>query len=148
MRSSIEIYDLNTRSSRVVWQSEDLIEAPNWSPDGKWLMLNSDGRMLRLPVDGSAGPQRIDTGFAILCNNDHGIAPDGRFIAISDKAEFGKSAIYILPVAGGVPKLVTRNLPPTGTAGRRMASGSPIAASAAMSSISTRSGPTAPTSGA
>lgn len=111
MRSSIEIYDLNTRSSRVVWQSEDLIEAPNWSPDGKWLMLNSDGRMLRLPVDGSAGPQRIDTGFAILCNNDHGIAPDGRFIAISDKAEFGKSAIYILPVAGGVPKLVTRNLP-------------------------------------
>ncbi|MGE6743956.1 TolB family protein [Allorhizobium pseudoryzae] len=111
MRSSIEIYDLNTRSSRIVWQSEDLLEAPNWSPDGTWLMLNCDGRMLRLPVDGSAGPQRIDTGFAIQCNNDHGIAPDGRFIAISDKSEFGKSAIYILPVAGGVPKLVTRDLP-------------------------------------
>jgi Tol biopolymer transport system component len=111
MRSSIEIYDLNTRSSRIVWQSEDLLEAPNWSPDGTWLMLNRDGRMLRLPVDGSAGPQRIDTGFAIHCNNDHGIAPDGRFIAMSDKSEFGKSAIYILPVAGGVPKLVTRDLP-------------------------------------
>lgn len=111
MRSSIEIYDLKTRSSRIVWQSEALFEAPNWSPKGNWLMLNSEGRMYRLPVDGRMAPERIDTGFAIQCNNDHGIAPDGRFIAVSDKSEFGKSAIYILPVAGGVPTLVTRDLP-------------------------------------
>ena len=36
----------------------------------------------------------IDTGFARQCNNDHGISPDGKTIVISDKTEFGKSAIY------------------------------------------------------
>jgi Tol biopolymer transport system component len=111
MRSSIEIYDLKTRSPRVVWQSEDLFEAPNWSPDGTWLMLNSNGRMVRLSLEQDAAPQVIDTGFALQCNNDHGISPDGRHIAISDKCEFGKSAIYILPVEGGTPRLVTQNLP-------------------------------------
>ncbi|TPW29781.1 hypothetical protein FJU08_13340 [Martelella alba] len=112
MRSSVEIYDLASGQSRVVFQSEDLIEAPNWSPDGRWLMLNSDGRLFCLSL-GEANPTLLpmDTGFAVRCNNDHGISPDGRTIAISDKCEFGKSAIYTLPVEGGSPKLVTRNLP-------------------------------------
>jgi Tol biopolymer transport system component len=111
LRSSVEIYDLSTRTSRVVWQTEELFEAPNWSPDGTYLMLNCDGLMYRLSPSGEPDPQLVDTGFANLCNNDHGISPDGRSIAISDKVEFDKSAIYILPAAGGVPKLVTKNLP-------------------------------------
>ena len=56
-------------------------------------------------------PLLVDTGFAQRCNNDHGISPDGSWIAISDKCEFGKSAIYRLPAAGGTPRLVTQNLP-------------------------------------
>jgi Tol biopolymer transport system component len=111
MRSSIEIYDLKSRMSRVVWQTETLFEAPNWAPDGKSLVLNNDGRMVRLALDGKPEPQVIDTGFAIQCNNDHGISPDGKLMAISDKVEFGKSAIYVLPAEGGVPRLVTKNLP-------------------------------------
>jgi Tol biopolymer transport system component len=111
MRSSIEIYDLKSRMSRVVWQTETLFEAPNWAPDGKSLVLNNDGRMVRLALDGKPEPQVIDTGFAIQCNNDHGISPDGKWMAISDKVEFGKSAIYVLPAEGGVPRLVTKSLP-------------------------------------
>ena len=111
MRSSVEIYDVASRSSRVVFQSDALIEAPNWSPDGGHLMVNSDGIMYRLPLDGAPALERIDTGFAVQCNNDHGISPDGATIAISDKCEFGKSAIYTVAAAGGTPKLVTENLP-------------------------------------
>lgn len=111
MRSSVEIYDLASRSSRVVWQTNELFEAPNWSPDGRFLLLNSEGRLYRLPLSGATHPEPFDTGFAIRCNNDHGIAPDGRHIAISDKCEFGKTAIYVLPAEGGAPTLVTRNLP-------------------------------------
>ncbi|MAM09303.1 MAG: hypothetical protein CML23_02335 [Rhizobiaceae bacterium] len=111
MRSSVEIYDVATGEQRVVFQSEDLIEAPNWSPDGRFLMVNSDGLMYRLPLEGAPRLETIDTGFAEQCNNDHGISPDGKTIAISDKCEFGKSAIYTLPASGGAPKLVTRNLP-------------------------------------
>ncbi|QQM29004.1 TolB family protein [Martelella lutilitoris] len=111
MRSSVEIYDFATGEQRVVFQSDDLIEAPNWSPDGRYLMVNSDGLMYRLPLVGAPRLETIDTGFAEQCNNDHGISPDGKTIAVSDKCEFGKSAIYTLPASGGAPKLVTRNLP-------------------------------------
>ncbi|WP_117191493.1 TolB family protein [Rhizobium terrae] len=111
MRSSVETFDIRRRRNRVVWQTEALFEAPNWSPDGRYLMLNSDGLIYRLSLDGGMGPELVDTGFAKRCNNDHGISPDGLRIAISDKVEFGKSAIYVLPAGGGEPKLVTKNLP-------------------------------------
>ncbi|NVD38713.1 TolB family protein [Ensifer sp. HO-A22] len=110
MRSSVETYDIMTGQTHVVWQTDRLVEAPNWSPDGQSLVINGDGRLYRLALDGSA-PDEIDTGFAHLCNNDHGISPDGSTIAISDKTEFGKSAIYLLPASGGSPRLVTPTLP-------------------------------------
>ncbi|MBA3042156.1 MAG: hypothetical protein KJ670_17240 [Alphaproteobacteria bacterium] len=111
MRSSVEIFNIRTRAGRVVWQTDRLVEAPNWSPDGLSLVINGDGLLYRLPADGSAAPVKIDTGFATACNNDHGISPDGRWIVVSDKVEHGKSCIYILPVEGGTPRQVTRNLP-------------------------------------
>jgi Tol biopolymer transport system component len=111
MRSSVEIFNIRTRSMRVIWQTDLLVEAPNWAPDGGHLLFNRDGLIYRLPLSGAQEPVPVDTGFAQRCNNDHGISPDGAWIAISDKCEFGKSAIYILPSAGGTPKLVTENLP-------------------------------------
>jgi Tol biopolymer transport system component len=111
MRSSVEIYNLATRQSRVVFQTGALIEAPNFSPDGSYLLLNGDGLLFRLRPDGVGGLSKVDTGFATGCNNDHGISPDGTRIVISDKTEFGQSAIYTLPSTGGQPKLVTEKLP-------------------------------------
>ncbi|APO75020.1 TolB-like protein [Rhizobium etli 8C-3] len=111
MRSSVEIYNIRTGESRIVVQTEKLIEAPNFSPDGGYVLLNGDGLLYRLRPDGTGGLQQVDTDFATQCNNDHGISPDGTQIVISDKTEFGKSAIYILPAAGGTPRLITENLP-------------------------------------
>lgn len=111
MRSSVEIFDCKSRTSRVVWQTETLVEAPNWTPDGAYLVINGDGLIYRLPIDGSEPPERIETGFAVGCNNDHGLSPDGTTLAISDKTEHGKSCIYVLPAAGGVPRQVTARLP-------------------------------------
>ncbi|AJC79597.1 biopolymer transport system TolB-like protein [Rhizobium etli bv. phaseoli str. IE4803] len=110
MRSSVEIYNVRTGRAREVWQTDRLVEAPNYAPDGSYLLLNGDGLLFRLPLDGGEVVQ-VDTGFAVNCNNDHGISPDGTEIVISDKSEFGKSAIYILPIEGGTPRLVTRNQP-------------------------------------
>lgn len=111
LRSSVEIFNIRTRQNRVVWQTPQLFEAPNWSPDGQSLLLNSEGLMYRLSLTGDVVPLLVDTGFATQCNNDHGVSPDGSLIAISDKIEFGKSAIYLLPSTGGTPRLMTRNLP-------------------------------------
>lgn len=110
MRSSVEIYNVGTGRAREVWQTDKLVEAPNFSPDGSYLLLNGDGLLYRLPLDGGE-VFKVDTGFAVNCNNDHGISPDGTQIVISDKTEFGKSAIYTLPIEGGTPRLVTQNLP-------------------------------------
>lgn len=110
MRSSVEIYTIATGETRVVWQTEQLVEAPNWSPDGQSLVINGDGLLYRLPLSGGE-PTLIDTGFARTCNNDHGISPDGKTIVISDKTEYGASTIYTLPATGGLPRQVTQNPP-------------------------------------
>ena len=110
MRSSVELYSVETGETRVVWQTDRLVEAPNFTRAGDGLILNGDGRLLRIGLADPV-PEAIDTGFADRLNNDHGLSPDGRRLAISDKTEFGKSAIYTLPIGGGVPTLVTRNLP-------------------------------------
>jgi Tol biopolymer transport system component len=110
LESTIETIPVASWDRRVVYHTRDHIEAPNWSRDGNTLIYNSNGRLFRLPIAGS-DPQPIDTGFATHCNNDHGLSPDGRLLAISDASRDGKSAIYIVPVEGGTPRLVTPNTP-------------------------------------
>lgn len=77
-RSSLEIHDLASGTNRVVLRSPDLIEAPNWHPDG-WLMVNGGGRLWRVPLD-APRLEPIDTGACDRCNNDHGFLPDGRIV--------------------------------------------------------------------
>ncbi len=96
----------------VVYSAEEHFEAPNWTRDGASLIFNRDGRLLRIPVDGKSAPQAIDTGFAIRCNNDHGISPDSKWLAISDQSQADhQSLVYIVPFKGGAPRRVTQNSP-------------------------------------
>jgi hypothetical protein len=109
--STLETVTISSKDRRVVWWTTNLIEAPNWSRDGTNLYFNSRGRIYRLPVSGGEA-QVIDTGFAVRCNNDHGLSPDGTQLVISDQSQRDRqSRIYILPVNGGIPKLVTREAP-------------------------------------
>nr|WP_262913560.1 hypothetical protein [Rhizobium halophilum] len=102
---------MESKTIRILWQAEVLLEAPNWSPCGRYLLLNSDGRMYRLMLNGARSLEMVDTGFSVECNNDHGISPDGEWMAISDKTAFGASTVYILPATGGEPRLVTKRRP-------------------------------------
>ena len=61
---------------------------------------------MHLPAAGGA-TQAIDTGFAVNCNNDHGISPDGTMLAFSDNSQETKSAdgktghdslVYVMPI--------------------------------------------------
>lgn len=110
MRSELAIYDLESGAVTTVLTTPELIEAPNWTPDGKWLVINGGGRLFR--VDPNAPEMiAIDTGFAKDINNDHGISPDGTLIVISDSTEEGSSAIYSLPFVGGTPQRITEKVP-------------------------------------
>jgi TolB protein len=106
--SSLETIDIASTDRRTTRVFDRWVEAPNWTEDER-LIFNGDGRLYSIPV--SWGDEvEIDTGSAIGCNNDHGVSPDGRWIAISDQSE-GDSVIRILPSAGGVPRRVTESAP-------------------------------------
>src|SRR6202007_2022854 len=47
-RSRIYVYDLRTHSSKLVFTADTIWEAPNWSPDGKYLISNSGGLIYKL----------------------------------------------------------------------------------------------------
>lgn len=110
MKSILEIMTLATGDRRVVLELNDHFEAPNWSRDGASLIYNSLGRLYRIAVAGGS-PEEIHTDFAIKCNNDHGLSPDGSLLAISDSSINGQSQVYVLPAEGGTPRLVTEEMP-------------------------------------
>lgn len=105
--SFLEIYDTQTGEREVVHFFDDLIEAPNWSPDGKSLVYNSHGRIFSIDLETKAITE-VDSGFVDNCNNDHVLSPDGKRVAVSHHTkEDGKSRIYVVPMSGGVPRLIT-----------------------------------------
>lgn len=109
--STLETQAIASTDRRVAFVTPTHIEAPNWLHDGNALIYNSGGRLYRLPVKNGT-PTVIDTGFAIRCNNDHGVSPDGTKLVISDQSQTGgQSLIYTLPVEGGTPHLVTSSAP-------------------------------------
>lgn len=110
LHSTLEVVPVASGDRRVVHHVEGHFEAPNWSPNREFLLFNRNGRIFRLPAQGGV-PRQIDTGFAVKCNNDHGISPDGRQLVVSDQSRTGKSLIYVLPVEGGVPRQVTPDGP-------------------------------------
>lgn len=110
--SILEIYDITTGERTIVKEFPYLIEAPDWTPDGKYLIYNSEGLIYKLPVNSSGEPELIDTGFATRCNNDHLMSPDGKLMAISHRSlPDGRPTIFVLPGEGGEPKQVTPSLP-------------------------------------
>ncbi len=106
VESTLEIINVESGFRSIVRRAKEHFEAPNWSRDGKILYYNSGGKIFALPLTGGS-PAVINTGFANKCNNDHGLSPDGKELAISDQSKDGKSRIYVLPAAGGEPRLVT-----------------------------------------
>jgi Tol biopolymer transport system component len=82
-------------------------------PDGRALLFNQDGSLFTIPIGGGT-PKKLNTGATDRNNNDHGISFDGKMLAISHHREGlpgGGSTVYVLPLAGGEPKLITEKTP-------------------------------------
>jgi TolB protein len=97
----------------VIYEKPGRFEAPNWMPDGKKLLFNMDGLLWTIPVTGGE-PAKLNTGSVVHNNNDHGISFDGKMLAVSSHREGlagGGSTVYVLPLTGGEPKMVTEFTP-------------------------------------
>ncbi len=108
--SFVVLHDVATGVEQVIHETPDLIEAPNWSPCGTFLVMNGAGRVFHFDLE-NKGIQRIDTGDLTALNNDHGISPDGTTLVVSQSPGRGTSCIYTLPITGGTPQRVTRQTP-------------------------------------
>jgi TolB protein len=108
--SRLEILDIASGHRQLIYSTNDVFEAPNWTRDGQALIFNSEGRLYRFDLH-TRQPVLIDTGDVIRNNNDHVLSFDGSMLAISSHG--GKeqgSLVFTVPVTGGQPKLIT----PTG----------------------------------
>lgn len=109
--SILETVDVHTGVRTVLHAFDFVIEAPNWTSDGRYLVYNAQGRMFTYKL-ATGEVKEIDTGFAIDCNNDHVLSPDNTQLAVSHFTnEDATSRIYIVPFEGGEPLLVTAKGP-------------------------------------
>ena len=71
--SILEVLDVTNGRRTVVKEFPYRVEAPNWTPDGQWLVYNSGGKLYKLSPDSPGDGTKED----------------------------GKSRIYTLPMQGG-----------------------------------------------
>lgn len=112
LRSAIVIHDLSSGTNKVLHEADGVWEAPNWSRDGRFLLVNSGGRLYRLPVDGSAPPEPLALDPTLRANNDHDYSPDGTLLAISASSPASRqSQIYVANADGTSHRLVVTATP-------------------------------------
>ncbi len=104
--STLETIAVASTDARATYVSSDVIESPNWSPDGKTLVFNThEGAMERVAVVGGKA-EVIRTGLKV-CYSNHGISPDGTLLAVSAMPPNHRgSAIYVVPFNGGQLRLL------------------------------------------
>ena len=110
-RSKVTVFDMATRATKVVYQADQIVEAPNWSRDGSFLMINTGGALYRLPVNAGGEPklEKIDLGEGgYRANNDHDFSHDGKMLAFSASTPASRqSQVWLAHADGTGAKLMT-----------------------------------------
>lgn len=109
-RSVLETINVESGKREIVATFNKVIEAPNWIQDHQ-LIYNSGGHIYSFDLT-TLESNKIELDFATFCNNDHVLSPDHNSIAISHHTyEDRQSRIYIAPIEGGYPTLITPMAP-------------------------------------
>jgi TolB protein len=105
-RSEVWIAEVGRDLAELVYATDTLLlEAPNWAPDGRRLLLNGDGLLWRLDLEPEVELQRVPIDDLPPINNDHVLDSERGLIYLS--ANDGH--IYVAPVQGGAAKRVTHD---------------------------------------
>jgi Tol biopolymer transport system component len=98
--SHLEVMDVATGHRKILHSAPNSLQAPNWTPDNKSLIYNSEGALFTYDL-ASGKISKLNTGFATANNNDHVLSFDGKMMAISHHVgEKRISTLYTLPVGG------------------------------------------------
>jgi regulation of enolase protein 1 (concanavalin A-like superfamily) len=112
-RSKVSIFDLKSGAIRTVYTAEGVMEAPNWSRDGKYLLVNTQGHLYRLALGGGdVKPEPVGLDAALRCNNDHDLSRDGKLIALSASSPSSRqSQVYVANADGSGARLLVAPSP-------------------------------------
>jgi Tol biopolymer transport system component len=94
--SQLIIANVKKGTETLVYQSERLIESPNWTQDGRWLVVNSEGKLYKILANGTGNLEPIDIGDVEGVNNDHVLSPDGERVYFSALGH-----LYCVSLVGG-----------------------------------------------
>lgn len=104
--SELVILNVNTREEKTILKENRHFEAPNWSRDGQFLLINSKGLLEKIDLRGKnlgfLFPELIKNA-----NNDHGISFDGKKLVYSNNDKGLGSRIYTISLEGEKPELIT-----------------------------------------
>jgi len=109
--SYIQTVDINTGKIDTVLVAKGDFEAPNWHPDN-YLVVNFRGKIYKLDLVYKQLTE-INTGSVDKIMDDHGISPDGKWLAITSfdqsnpSTQQYKFSVYIVPATGGQPDKIT-----------------------------------------
>src|SRR5690606_25281991 len=106
--SSLYIYDVEAGKSELILTEKRHFEAPNWSVDGSFLLINSQGKLEKISLEGE-NLGVLNTGHVQKANNDHGYSFDGRTLFISSGKNDVRGGSFIFKVSseGGNPEQIT-----------------------------------------
>ncbi|MBC9929843.1 TolB family protein [Chitinophaga qingshengii] len=108
VHSYLETIDIATGKRRVVYSEAALLEAPNWSKDGRYLLFNKKGRLYRYWLNDRIVDE-LPFDSTLQANNDHGFSPDGSQLAIS--GGISGSHIFTASAEGGPLQQLTAQSP-------------------------------------
>ena len=106
-RSQIAVFDFDSGGVERVMVNGFVEEEPEWSPDGAWILFDSDREGSRdlyvVRVDGTGLKQLTDSG----AKEDHGAwSPDGKRIAYQHEAG-GNTDVYVMNADGSGKRRLT-----------------------------------------
>ncbi len=108
--SHVEVMDVATGNRKIVYSAPNSLQAPNWTPDNKYLIYNSEGLLYNYDL-AKGTVAKLNTGEIIDNNNDHVLSFDGKMIGLSNHLG-ARSTIYIMPTAGSdKPEQITQEAP-------------------------------------
>ena len=103
------------RRAMMIRTAPGIFEGPNRSPDGSFLLINSKGRLWKVPLlnpktPSGGEPAPFDAGDASGCWGEHGFSPDGKWLAVSCSTPSAKGPdVYLVPAGGGPARRVTHH---------------------------------------
>ena len=107
---SVYVMDLRTKRTKILLRSEQSVVQPEFSPDGKWLAVQSDFEgdenynIYVTPASGGKARKVTDTPWDSASPR---WSPDGRRIAFLSNRDGDRDNVFVVDASGGEAKQLT-----------------------------------------